>query len=106
MQISILTAEENIRRAPERWSDQYDHLVGDSWEPYQEKSRELAALVWPFTKEDVERIIGNKSWTTLTCDICNNEAHSLLNLEIDPSYGLCACRSCLEMWSKRIPTLR
>jgi hypothetical protein len=66
----LLTVRQCIRTVAKRWREQYpgpqdvQGTRGDTW-------RALRALdVEAATVEDVARIIGNDSWTSIKCDAC------------------------------------
>jgi hypothetical protein len=57
-----------------------------------EKQSRLDALENP-TREQIEEIIGNRSWTRQTCDECGIEAELLMEFGCD--YPTSVCLSCL-----------
>ncbi len=86
-----------VKAAPVRWRDQYAR-----YENYSEKhliTKKLMALEWPFTSEQVNEIIGNTSWTAMTCDECGNDFPSLVRIGAEPDYDARwqdLCKSCLQ----------
>ena len=71
MGISILTARRLLRSVPKSWAAQYKDYRG--WEQQEkiEITEKLFALKWPFSKQEVDSIIGNPSWTRLKCGCCD-----------------------------------
>lgn len=48
--------------------------------------------------EDVNRVIGNNSWTQLICDECKNDVAAVVQLGAEPDYEsatACVCGACL-----------
>lgn len=83
------------KSAPKRWEEQYKN------NPSEDKiiiTQKLNALVWPFSKQEVDNIIGNESWTRLQCDECGLIVESVV---VFSSYltnydaGFSVCDSCL-----------
>ena len=65
--------------AADRWRAQYEGKCAYlfSGEPWGVKHRALVALGPKPDPDDVDRIIGNKSWTRNTCDECNADADTV-----------------------------
>ncbi len=95
--IKRIFATDVIRAAPARWADQYKgpHNTADK----HAITQKLNALVWPFTKEQVDDIIGNPSWTEISCDECCLVQDSLVRIGEEPDYDarwMDVCNACLE----------
>lgn len=95
--IEIKRKAEVIKSVPDRWKAQYD---GTKWERHRKITDELQALkATEFTATDVERIIGNASWTTLKCDECHYDEDVLCSIGTDSEWGGPAgyyCGRCLR----------
>ena len=65
-----------------RWVAQYPTET-------DERTVRLKALVTP-TAEQIEEIIGNRSWTRIACDCCRSEAELLIGFGEDYEVKLCA----------------
>jgi len=81
-----LTREDRARTAAERWQQQYC-LPARGWTqpPFgnpEQKHRALVRLGENPTPDDVDRVIGNDSWTRLECDVCETSAQALVVIEL------------------------
>ena len=69
----LLTKQHLVNTVDERWKKQY--YRGASWDYYGEdkieKYEKLVNLGNNKNSEDVDKIIGNSSWTRLICNHCN-----------------------------------
>lgn len=57
------------------------------------------------TPADVDSIIGNSSWTRLTCDECGKEVDAVLTVGQEPDYEshtASLCRNCVKLASETI----
>jgi hypothetical protein len=85
------TLRDEIRSVPDRWREQYYVRHGRSWSDTLSGSsksvwKRLKALdLETASPEDVEKIIGNRSWTTLECDQCGREVDAVV--EVGQSQG-------------------
>lgn len=92
----------SARGVADRWASQYQHPV-DGWRRYSEldkgRSRkdvhdELAALGDNPPIDKVAEIIGNKSWSYICCDGCNNYVERAVCIgEYEPK---AYCATCIE----------
>jgi hypothetical protein len=84
-----------ILRVAERWRAQYPDAHADKLVI----QRALEALdPATATAEEVEAIIGNKSWTTEMCDVCEEHVYQWLILGEPRDYESATvniCRTCL-----------
>lgn len=95
--ITITTRKEVIAAAPSRWAKQYAEyrFTGDTRKA--EITNELRALpVDEVTKENVDRIIGNKGWTILTCDQCQQDSEAVANFDYWSEHSVSVCLDCLK----------
>lgn len=92
-----------IRGVAERWRLNYEH--GGEWKPpksslYRFDARAiynaLSALdAETATTADVTAIIGNDSWTKLTCNECRLQVSDVVEFDIDEE-SFAVCRDCLR----------
>jgi hypothetical protein len=98
MAIEIITAQEKLRDVPRQWRKQYEGKPVTKWNNHPEMTAKLMALKWPFTKDQVDSIIGNTTWTELKCDLCdsNVSAISRLSLSYAAKHCIDVCLDCLN----------
>ena len=75
----LLTKQHLVNTVDERWKKQY--YRDDSWSYYGEDKVEtyekLVDLGSKKNPEDVDKIIGNSSWTRLICSHCNKDVDAV-----------------------------
>jgi hypothetical protein len=112
--MKLITQRDLIRKVAERWHQQYDHYPEDDRPLFsvrngmrtQLNKREIASHLDMLNKEtatadDVNTIIGNKSWTRLTCDECGSETITeVMEVGQEPDYESNTARLCLECIKK------
>lgn len=98
--LTIIRRSEVLKRVPDDWASQY------SRNPDPDKRAITSALLAldrdKMTEDQVNGIIGNKSWTSLACDVCNEEKPVLVRIGDKPDYEARwqdVCRSCLILAS-------
>lgn len=110
--MKLTTQRDLIRSVAARWRQQYEPFTNDDKplfsvrngyrEPIREKpiAEKLDALdKETATAADVAAIIGNESWTRLTCDECGKDTDAVLTVGQEPDYEshtASLCRSCVE----------
>jgi len=109
--MQLITRRELIRNVAAKWREQYepfkdDGLLFGEWNGVRIKKTkaqvadELDALdKEKATAEDVAAIIGNASWTRLTCDECGKECETVLRVGQPPDYEsrtACLCIRCVK----------
>lgn len=110
--MKLTTQRDTIRAVASRWRQQYEPFTDDrpmfSWRtgvtspPLNKKqiAENLDDLDGETaTPEDVAAIIGNESWTRLTCDECGKDTDAVLTVGQEPDYEshtASLCRSCVE----------
>lgn len=96
--MSLIFLRDIINSAPERWKSQYTNYDGrDGYEKGLKTARLEALRPDERTAENIERIIGNDTWTTLKCEVCNEPADALYSFI--PSYadsGTSVCLACVS----------
>ena len=96
---AIFTRKHLVATVAERWAQQYSErgwgFVGmrgnrrDSREIYE---RLLAAT----TEEEITQIIGNPSWTSLKCSVCEEEQQVIVGFEDGDGDYTKVCNDCME----------
>lgn len=72
----LLTKQYLVNTVDERWKKQY--YGGDSWKQWaDEKYEQLVNLGKNKNTEDVDKIIGNSSWTRLICNHCDTNVEAV-----------------------------
>ncbi len=107
--INIIYKQDKLNKVPTTWDSVYLGNNG-KWEFRKEKqeiSKKLHKLTSPIQESDVINIIGNNSWTSFECDICEIEANKLINFSSDfydayNNWETNICESCLEKALQRI----
>ena len=99
----VITTRERIATVAERWKKQYYH-GSNGWifttsGPSNDVYKQLRTLPESATEQDVIDIIGNTSWTRLTCDECGANVASLIIIGQPPdieSDTAAVCLDCLQ----------
>jgi hypothetical protein len=95
--IVVITSRKRIRGVAAAWKKQYPKAEpGSKWANIEAELRALD--VETATAEDVEAIIGNRSWTRTFCNVCEEEKETIVRLGDVPDYEsstLYACEDCL-----------
>jgi len=96
----LITLDKTIRGVAGAWHDQYpnDNPNYDLDEDKRIIGNKLSALDTSYKvgyltlKEQVDKIIGNSTWTTLMCEECGKEVEALV--EFDGTMSV--CKECLQ----------
>ncbi len=94
MTIRLTFKRDVVRSVQKRWARQY----GGHDSAHKETTEAIAALVWPFTAEEVDSLIGNKSWTEHRCSECNEDREVLVRIGEEDSYEdrfVSLCSDCI-----------
>lgn len=105
--MKLITQRDLIQGVATRWDQTYRSRYGTSEDrPFNGKTKEqisngLHALD-PNTAspDDVEKVIGNGSWTRLVCDECEKESDSVVQVGDEPEYESSTaylCRKCAQL---------
>ena len=78
-----------------RWARQYNFI---DYPEKQEIFNKLFALPVGATKKQIDDIIGNDTWTTLTCEGCSNSVDSLILISphMDLYNSISLCKKCIN----------
>lgn len=93
----LLTKQHLIDGICDRWLSQYYYL--GAWKYGKDKEQiyhNLAKLGDKKTEESIAKVIGNGSWTHLTCDECAAEVDSVLIFLEDWDSPVQICKSCID----------
>ena len=103
----LLTKQHLVNTVDECWKKQY--YRDDSWYPYNDdkiqKYEKLVNLGENKNQEDVDKIIGNSSWTRLICHNCNKdvEAVFIFGTAHDSLY---VCKDCVKVAAQQFNELK
>lgn len=90
--MKIITRQSNANEAPERWRRQYCYKGADK--EYGYITEKLLALRAPIDPNEIDRIIGNTSWTKVPwCSECKTESPSIVVIGVEPAH---LCPACLR----------
>ena len=94
----LLTKQHLVNTVDERWKNQY--YRDDYWSYYGddkiEKYEDLVNLGKSKNQEDVDKIIGNSSWTRLICHNCNKDVDAVFIFGIVED-SLYVCEDCVNI---------
>lgn len=99
--MQLITRKGQAKITAARWKTNY--LKNGEWRYGPDKERiyhELVALGNNPNPEDVNRVIGNSSWTDVKCDECGKYVEEVVQLGEEPDYESCTaniCKSCLTL---------
>ena len=109
----LITKLDIILGVAKRWRSQYNDAGLDTLDyqrPHQTKRdilNQLEALdLTSATQEEVNKIIGNDSWTALKCDECGEDVDAVVRVGEEPNYEsqtACVCRACLAKAAQLLP---
>lgn len=93
----IITRRDRIKSVPRRFAEQYPN--GDKQShtgaPYADLHQALAELDLETCKrQDVDKIIGNDSWTALRCDVCDNDREAVVSIPREYDSAIAVCADC------------
>ena len=90
----LIRVPANPNTVATRFQEQYP--INGAYPDKIETGKRLAALVNP-TRDEIEAIIGNDTWTRIFCDMCRQEAKALAVVGAEySSSGTACCANCLK----------
>ncbi len=109
--MKVITQRDTILQIPKRWASQYPESQtlsdGSNTGTILKRLRKLDLKTC--APEDVDRIIGNDSWTTqLKCDECKEYVNWVLQVGDEPDYEsdtACLCKACAREVAQRVQML-
>ena len=94
----LLTKQHLVNTVDDRWKKQY--YLNFSWDYYGEDKietyEELVNLGSNKNPEDVDKIIGNSSWTRLICHNCNKDVGAVFIFGTSED-SLYVCEDCVNI---------
>lgn len=107
--MKLITERDVIRQVPARWRKTCEGVKDPSWWGNVQKVEErLFALdTETCTAGDVDAIIGNSSWTHISCDECQIRVTAIVEAGEEPDYEsrtVHLCKSCAEKAWRLIET--
>ena len=91
----LLTKQHLVNIVDERWKKQY--FRGYSWNYCaDEKYEKLVSLGKNKNPQDVDKIIGNSSWTRLICHNCNKDIDAVFIFGTDET-SCYVCEYCVKI---------
>lgn len=93
--IVAVTSRSLCRHVAERWHDQYGPRPANP--NHAEIQKQLYALKKKGTKAEIDKIIGNETWTTALCEVCDRYVEAWVILGVDDyEPGMTVCGECLD----------
>ena len=98
--MKIITKQALANGAAERWKDQYACFSkGTNSRGIYEALLALGENPLPY---DVNKVIGNNSWTYLSCDECSKEVEVVVQLGEEPDYESATAQICFPCLKKAV----
>lgn len=97
--MKLILKSEVVASAPKLWAMTYSKPMWAGDKGKQDITRKLFSTA-PLTEEAITRIIGNDSWTSLTCDECGNSVNTLARVGQEPDYDSHTASLCVECITK------
>lgn len=97
------TTISTIQEIADRWADQY-YSHGDWRNVVNGSSQEIhESIITSKTLDDVDKAIGNKSWTTNHCSNCSKTTRKpMIVLDLHYSHDTNLCNKCVKRMFKQI----
>jgi hypothetical protein len=95
----LVTRQEIIKDVPSRWKESYperDRMLAAGRTAGQIEDALFALDLESATVDDVKRIIGNASWTELTCGICEMDRDAVISVPKEYDGPTLVCRTCAD----------
>jgi len=100
--MEIVNKQTKVDTIRKRWEDQYPPgRDPDKWEHVNKRLIEDP----PQTCEEIDELIGNKSWTRIRCYQCDEEKDVVVRVGEEPDYESSTswiCKDCLKIALKMI----
>ena len=94
----LLTKQHLVNTVDERWENQYyrDDSLSYYGDDIVETYKKLVNLGSNKNLEDVDKIIGNSSWTRLICNHCNSDVDAVFIFGTNEE-SLYVCKDCVNI---------
>lgn len=103
----LLTKQHLVNIVDERWKKQY--YIDSSWDRYGydkvKKYEQLVNLGKNKNPEDVDKIIGNSSWTRLIYNNCNKDVNAVFIFGADNESSCYVCEDCVKIATQQFNEL-
>lgn len=98
--MELITKKMVIEGVPKRYAAQYpkNYMFRNGTESRKILAKLKAAV--PLTEQSVKEIIGNASWTELSCDECDESVDAVIVLGQEPDFESKTARICIECLKK------
>jgi hypothetical protein len=108
--MQVITRKLKAKEAAEKFKERYNSQGYKRWRNYgfgdtEQIYKDLKSLGENPSPDDVDKIIGNKSWTEIVCDECNNNVEDVVRLGEEPDFGSRTAYICLDCLEKAIKKL-
>ena len=93
--MKVINKQDLIKNIADSWLKQYpsnSYLNTPKWEVYLK----LKSLDGSQTADDINKIIGNNSWTVLLCDQCSKDVNHVVGIMYDYGIFTTICKDCLK----------
>ena len=106
----VITRRKLIEAVAQRWQSHY--LRDGQWSKFAGNSESIYYLLLKLDLKtcpasDVDAIIGNDSWTTMTCDQCRKPVDAVVEVGAPPDYESSTaklCFTCIKSSMERLKT--
>ncbi len=96
----LITQRMVIRELAKRWRKQYPN---GGYHDFKHVQGELDKLdLETVSAQEVNRLIGNDSWTSLTCDACDKEVLAVVQVGQEPDYESRTASLCAECLGRAV----
>lgn len=102
--MKLLTKQDILNMVADRWRSQYCSNNGWKYQGKDSVYDKLEALGDNPKSTDIDRVIGNNSWTSLTCQTCNREVDAVVIVG-DGECEIYTCKKCVKKMHKLFKTL-
>lgn len=96
--MNTLTKQEKIKSVAKHWKKQYfkNGVWGPSKHGFEAIYNQLKQLGPTATEDEIEAIIGNRTWTQNKCDECDKDSDVVIMLTESSEYVTYVCLDCLR----------
>lgn len=107
-EVVIITRQENADKVIQKWTDSYQHYFVDARMGGFDKKiilDKLKQLPLPINPDKVDEIIGNKSWTRISCIQCSDNVEHAVVIncsEYIEHFCIMCLRDCARALEERI----
>ena len=99
----LVSRQALAHEAPRRWAEQYSNTKNKGHQKIRIELMSLAAE--KITPEAINAVIGNQSWTRVTCDECGAEPECVVEIGQEPDYESSTAHVCLDCLQSAVALL-